>query len=82
MNLSSRSLPLLGMGRDVPDGNFALDPERQRLQLDWVKRRSNAYFDGLVETASELAHELGAKFTLNPVAQLFQRAVTVHPLGA
>jgi cholesterol oxidase len=81
MDLTSRSLPLLGMGRDVPDGKFTLEPERNRLQLDWSKRRSNAYFDGLVEIATELARELGGVYHQNPVSQLFNRAVTVHPLG-
>lgn len=81
MSLSACSLPLLGMGRDVPDGRFSLDPERGRLQLDWARRRSEAYFDGLVEAAEEVARELGARFMLNPVARLFDRAVTVHPLG-
>jgi len=81
MSFSSQSMPLLGMGRDVPDGNFTLEPERQRLQLDWVKNRSASYFDGLTDAARELATELGAKFMVNPVAQLFERAVTVHPLG-
>ncbi|HWO24876.1 MAG TPA: GMC family oxidoreductase [Kofleriaceae bacterium] len=81
MNLTSRSLPLLGMGRDVPDGKFSLDPEQGRLQLDWGKRRSGAYFDELTETAEQIAKELGGKFSPNPVAKLFERAVTVHPLG-
>jgi cholesterol oxidase len=81
MNLTSRAMPLLGMGRDVPDGKFTLDPDQGRLQLDWVKRRSGAYFDGLIETAEEIAKELGGKFMLNPVAEVFRRAVTVHPLG-
>ncbi len=81
MSFSSQSMPLLGMGRDVPDGTFALDPESHRLQLDWMKNRSSNYFDGLTDAAREIATELGAKFTLNPVAQVFSRAVTVHPLG-
>jgi cholesterol oxidase len=81
MNLTSRSLPLLGMGRDVPDGRFSLDEPGRRLQLDWVKRRSAAYFDGLLETAEEIAKELGGTFAENPVARVFERAVTVHPLG-
>ncbi len=79
MSLSSRTLPLLGMGRDTPDGRFTLD--RDRLQLDWTKRRSSAYYDGLLATTRELAEELGAKFTLDPLGELFDRIVTAHPLG-
>jgi cholesterol oxidase len=81
MNLTSRALPLLGMGRDVPDGRFALEPGQRRLQLDWSKRRSAAYVDGLMETAGEIAAELGGKLATSPVARLFDRSVTVHPLG-
>ncbi len=79
MSLSSRTLPLLGMGRDVPDGRFTLD--RDRLQLDWVKRRSAAYYDGLVETTRAVAEELGAKFTLDPLGKLFEHIITAHPIG-
>lgn len=81
MSLSSCSMPLLGMGRDVPDGTFTLDPQKRRLQLDWAKRRSSAYFDRLIETTEELAKELGGQFALNPVVKLLGRSVTVHPLG-
>jgi len=76
---TSRTLPLLGMGRDVPDGVFAL--AGNRLQLDWNGRRSAAYFDGATELASHLVHELGGTLRLDPFSQLFRRAVTVHPLG-
>jgi cholesterol oxidase len=80
-DLSSRTLPLLGMGRDVPDGVFAFDEGRNRLKLDWSKQRSAAYFDGMVEIAGEIARELGGTYRLNPFAEMFRRAVTVHPLG-
>jgi cholesterol oxidase len=79
--LTSRGLPLLGMGRDVPDGVFSLEPAQGRLQLDWDRRRSAAFFDGVTELGRELSRELGATFRLNPFSQLFQRSVTVHPLG-
>ena len=81
MSLTSRALPLLGMGRDVPDGVLSLDPARGRLQLDWSVRRSGAYFDGVTEVAGEIARELGGELVQNPIARLFDRAVTVHPLG-
>jgi len=80
-SLTARALPLLGMGRDVPDGMFSLDPAGGRLQLDWAPRRSGAYFDGVIEAAGEIARELGGELLLNPVARLLDRAVTVHPLG-
>lgn len=79
MALSARSMPMLGMGRDVPDGRFSLDGDR--LQLDWAKRRSAAYFDNLVDAARDVATELGASFQVDPMSELFDRVVTVHPLG-
>ncbi len=79
MALSSRSMPLLGMGRDVPDGRFSLD--RDRLQLDWSKRRSSAFFDELTDAARAVAEELGAQFKIDPLSDLFGRTITVHPLG-
>jgi cholesterol oxidase len=80
-DLTSRTLPLLGMGRDVPDGVFTLEPAQSRLQLAWSRSRSGAYFDGVTELARQLTHELGGTFRLNPFSELFKRAVTVHPLG-
>lgn len=79
MALSSRSMPLLGMGRDVPDGVYSLD--RDRLQLDWSKRRSAAFFDELTGAARAISEELGAQFKIDPLSDLFDRTITVHPLG-
>jgi cholesterol oxidase len=83
MNQSARALPLLGMGRDVPDGKLSLAQlgGKERLQLDWQRDRSSGHFDDLTHTAGEIAKELGGKFTLNPGTELFERALTVHPLG-
>jgi len=70
-------LPLLGMGRDVPDGKMSLGGER--LDLDWRMDRSEPYFDGIREKMREVAEELGARFS-DPMEHL-NRVVTVHPLG-
>ena len=42
--LSSTSVPLLGMGRDVPDGRLFL-AERDWLDCDWHDDTSKAYLD-------------------------------------
>ena len=73
------SLPLLGMGRDIPDGNMALTDDG-KLQVDWVKAKSGPFFDGLGDFAREIAEALGAKFERNPTWYL-GRLITVHPLG-
>jgi cholesterol oxidase len=77
--LTARAMPLLGMGRDVPDGAFSLDGKY--LQLRWDRTASEAYFDGVTALAREVAEELGGTFRMNPFARLFKRTVTVHPLG-
>ena len=77
--VSAGSLPLLGMGRDIPDGNMALTDDG-RLQVDWVKAKSGPFFDRLGDFAEEIAHALGAKFERNPTWYL-GRLITVHPLG-
>jgi len=72
-------MPLLGMGRDVPDGRLHLD-DRQRLALDWSIERSRPYFERVRATARKLAEELGGKLMDDPLWYL-SSVVTVHPLG-
>jgi cholesterol oxidase len=76
--LSAGVLPLLAMGRDVPDGRMRL--YRGRLHVDWTKRRSGPYFDRVRETSKRIAHELGARFVDDPISYI-GRLITVHPLG-
>ncbi|MGH3012578.1 MAG: GMC oxidoreductase [Gaiellaceae bacterium] len=77
--VSAGSLPLLGMGRDIPDGNMALTDDG-KLQVDWVKAKSGPFFDRLGDFAEEIAKTMGAKFKRNPTWHL-GRLITVHPLG-
>jgi cholesterol oxidase len=75
---SADLLPLLGMGRDVPDGKLTLRDD-ERLDLDWRVERSRAYFDGIREKMRDVAEELGARYS-DPLGHL-NRVATVHPLG-
>lgn len=75
---SSTWLPLLAMGRDVPDGRMRLN--RGDLDLDWTMRSSSAYYAGVDDTLHQIAHVLGAKLSNWPL-RLFKRVITVHPLG-
>ena len=77
--LTSSSMPLLGMGRDIPDGRMSLG-SRGDLEIDWDIGRSKGYFTGLKKTMGDIARELGAEFVLNPTFY-FNRVITVHPLG-
>jgi cholesterol oxidase len=75
---SSGSLPLLGMGRDVPDGNLSV--EDGWLQNDWTMKSSRAYYDSVKRSMQGLAGAIGAKFVDEPL-WYFKRVVTVHPVG-
>lgn len=75
---SSGTLAMLGMGRDTPDGVMSI--AGRYLQVDWSKKTSKAYFDGVRRTMKRVADRLGADFKDNPL-WYFDRTVTVHPLG-
>ena len=78
VSTSSRSLPVLNMGRDVADGHMFLD--EGLLQIDWTTVTSRAYFDAMRSTMADLAREFGAEYVDNPLWRL-GRVITVHPLG-
>jgi len=78
-SLSSSSMPLFSMGRDIPDGTMTLTGDGY-LDLDWRKRRSNEYFRLVRATGRQIAEALDAKFLDSPGWHL-SRLVTVHPLG-
>lgn len=75
---SASSLPLLGIGRDVPSGVISL--RRGRLDVDWDRRASQDYFARVRTTARAIAEVWRADFHGNPLRGLGQ-GVTVHPLG-
>jgi cholesterol oxidase len=76
--LSSGGLPLLGMGRDIPDGKLFL--RNGRLDTTWTRKASDAYFARLRTTSRAFAEALGGRFADNPLWFL-RRVITVHPLG-
>jgi cholesterol oxidase len=76
--LSAGGLPLLGMGRDIPDGRMFL--RGGRLDLDWKSEKSSAYFERLRTTSRGIARSLGGRYADNPIWFL-RRVITVHPLG-
>ncbi|MBV6699990.1 GMC family oxidoreductase [Kitasatospora aureofaciens] len=76
--LTATSLPLLGMGRDVPNGRMRL--RDGYLDLDWDTAASDAYFDRVNRTMRELSSTLGGRYASDPLSYL-NRLITVHPLG-
>jgi cholesterol oxidase len=77
-SLSGNSLPLLGMGRDVPDGVMRL--KGGYLAIDWTTKTSERYFERVLATMRALADDAGASFHDNPLWWA-RRVITVHPLG-
>lgn len=76
--LSSSSLPLLGMGRDIPDGMMSL--KKGRLAINWTLATSTDYFSSMRQNMMRMADHLGADFHDNPLWWT-NRVITVHPLG-
>jgi cholesterol oxidase len=77
--LSSTSVPLLGMGRDVADGHLKL--EEGLLESDWRIRSSTAFFTRMRDTMKRIADVWDAGFRDNVIWHLGRRVITVHPLG-
>jgi cholesterol oxidase len=75
---SGSVMPLLGMGHDVPDGQFKLS--RGRLELDWSVRTSLPYFNAMRSSMRSMAGALGGKYQDNPL-WWFHRITTSHPVG-
>ncbi|MBA3748829.1 MAG: GMC family oxidoreductase, partial [Solirubrobacterales bacterium] len=76
---SSGFLPLLGMGRDIPEGIMSL--EHDGLAIDWRKNgASKEYFERVRDVSKAVAEQLGGVFLDNPI-WLLSRVVTVHALG-
>jgi cholesterol oxidase len=77
--LAAGLLPLLGMGRDVPDGRMSL--RDGLLEVDWSKDgASGPYFEQLRARMHDLSDALGGSFHDNPLWWL-DKVITVHALG-
>ena len=77
-DLSASSMPLLGMGRDVPDGRLRL--RRGLLDVDWTTETSEEFFNDIRSKMAGIAEALGAEYRDN-LLWLLKRVVTVHALG-
>ncbi|MEU4269168.1 GMC family oxidoreductase [Streptomyces sp. NPDC026092] len=75
---TATSVPLLGMGRDVPNGRMFL--RDGHLDLDWKLAASNEYFNQMNATMQAVSHSLGGRYAANPL-WLLNRLITVHPVG-
>ena len=75
---SATLLPLLAMGRDVPDGRYRLRGDR--LELDWSPKPSKRYYKGVEAGLTQVADALGGHIDFPPLRS-FTGTTTVHPLG-
>ena len=75
---SGSTLPMLAMGRDIPDGVMRL--RDGDLEVNWTTRSSSAFFDDVEKTVHRIAEHLGARLMNSPL-WLFKHVITVHPLG-
>ncbi|MBI3224244.1 MAG: GMC family oxidoreductase [Mycolicibacterium cosmeticum] len=81
-SFSAGFMPLLGMGRDRPDGRLYLDEDDDEvLRNDWSLATSEAYFDTMKARMRNIARGFGGKFTENLISDFFKRVITVHPVG-
>lgn len=71
-------LPLLAMGRDLPEGRLYL--EHGELQMDLRKGTAGRYFNRIRRTGRRMASALGGTLADNP-EWYAGRVITVHPLG-
>ncbi|TVQ99609.1 MAG: GMC family oxidoreductase [Desulfovibrionales bacterium] len=81
--MSSSLLPLLVMGRDMPDGRMSLRQvkDHQYLDVSWSPKPSRAYFQRVTEICGQVAGTMDARVIHNPLSRIFRRPITVHPLG-
>src|SRR5262249_52750415 len=74
-DLSSGSMPLLAMGRDVANGRIFLKPDRKGrqkyLDVDWKMQQSGPHFKRVRDTCDEIATRLGGRFGQNPGTRYF-----------
>jgi cholesterol oxidase len=75
---SADLMPVLGHGRDIPDGSYALADGR--LDLNWSSEPSEDYYRGLEDIFEDVAHALGGKLMKSPWKRL-NLSITIHPLG-
>jgi cholesterol oxidase len=77
---SMSSLPVLTMGRDMPNGNLFL--RDGLLECDWTIKKSQEYFDRVRRVGKAIAGALHAEYLDNPsYTWNFHQVLTAHPLG-
>ncbi len=76
---SKSSMPVLTMGRDIPNGKLSYDG--RYLGCDWQIKKSQEYYDRVRRVVRDIAHALNAEYMDNPAYDSFRQVLTAHPLG-
>jgi cholesterol oxidase len=76
---SSKAMPLLGMGRDRPVGQLYLDGDD--LQCEWTMELQESYYQAMEKRMQIIARGFKGKLLSNPLFDIFNRGITVHPVG-
>ena len=78
-SLAGGTLPLLGIGREPPQGRMKLG-DNGLLEVEWSFAEATAYFDHVRCTLRKLTRGLDATFE-DSVLWKLSTSITVHPLG-
>jgi cholesterol oxidase len=79
-NSSKSSMPVLTMGRDIPNANLFL--RDGLLECDWNIKKSQEYYDRVRRSVKAVARALNAEYMDNPSYKWnFHQVLTAHPLG-
>jgi cholesterol oxidase len=80
----TRTMMLLGMGRDRSTGTFTLRPGDEatwdRLRLAWKSGDGELHYQRLRLAMDRIAEAIGGHYVENPLS-LLNRYISVHPLG-
>jgi len=76
--VSAGVLPMLGMGREIPNGRLWLNGDY--LEIDWRDAASREYFKRVEATMAAVAQEFGGHFEVNP-SRYLHRLTVAHNLG-
>ncbi|HEX8195652.1 MAG TPA: GMC family oxidoreductase [Pyrinomonadaceae bacterium] len=78
---SKSSLPVLTMGRDIPNGRLSLDEKGKYLECDWRIKKSQDYYNRVIKVVKGIAAALNAEYMENPSYEYLRQVITAHPLG-
>jgi cholesterol oxidase len=78
--VTTRFLPVLGMGTDAADGRMALS--EGNIEIEWNLKRSRAMFREMEIVLKELSKSIGGKYMPSVLwGWPWRKLLTAHPLG-